>query len=199
MKITKLLFLLFVIAFCQNAFAQDKFLLRNGDEMLVKVLEITPDSVRFTNPSDSTKAVMQAIPKGSIFSITYQDGHKDVMPEFAQQQPETLSPAFLHAQGRTDAKRLYKAGGAFWATFGTSLLIPLGGPLIAVPTGAVVTLIDVPQKNIKASNPEYKRSPDYLKGYQKQAKNKKLVNSAAGLGTGTVLLVGAIAYAFSHY
>jgi hypothetical protein len=199
MRIIYALLAAICLTFCQPAIAQDKILLRNGDEMKVKILEVASDSVRFSNFSDSAKAVMQAIPKTHIFSITYQDGQRVVIPEFAQPQPETLSPGFLYAQGRSDARRFYKAGGAFWATFGTSLIIPLGGPLLAVPTGAVATLIDVPQRNIIASNPEYKRSPEYLRGYQKQAKNKKLGNAAAGLGTGTVVLFGALAYALSHY
>ena len=103
MRIIKLLFLALTLAFCQTAFAQDKLLLRNGDEMVVKVLEITPDSLLFTKTSDSVTVKAESILKSAIFSITYQNGKKDVMPE-PKQEPAPLSEGRLYATGRAGGK-----------------------------------------------------------------------------------------------
>ena len=191
MRITRLLFLALTLAFCQTAFAQDKLLLRNGDEMVVKVLEITPDSLLFTKTSDSAAVKAESILKSAVFSITYQNGKKDIMPE-PKHEPARLSEEILYSAGRADAKRLYKAGGVFWATFATTAALPLGGPFLGIPTGAVLTAVNVSDKNIRASDPSLKQSPDYLKGYQKQAKLKKLGNAAAGVGAGAAFAVGLV-------
>ena len=191
MKLASLLFTLISLTFCNAVFAQDKLLLRNGDEMMVKVLEITPDSLIFTQASDSAAVKAASISKNAVFSITYQGGKKDLMPE-PRYLPAPLSEEVLYATGRAEARQLYKANGTFWATFATSAALPIGGPLLGIPTGVVLSAVNVNEKYIRASDPAYKQSPSYLKGYQKQAKLKKAGNAAAGVGAGTAFAVGLV-------
>jgi len=199
MKLGALLFTLISLAFLPPAMAQDRLLLSNGNEMQVKVLEISADSVYYTSLSDTLHPKVQAQPKTAVFFVTYQNGTKQVMPETAQAQPAGYSEEVLYAQGRTDARHYYKAGSVFWTTFAATAALPLGGPLLGIPVGAVGTIINMPKKAMIASDPEFKKSPGYLKGYQQQAKQKKLGNAAAGLGAGTVLVLGLFMALIIHH
>lgn len=72
-------FLLIPIAYCQDIITT-----RTGDEIQVKVMEITPDDVRFTKPDKPE--VLLALPKTDIFMIKYANGTKDVF----NSEPQTL-------------------------------------------------------------------------------------------------------------
>ncbi len=176
-------------------FAQDKILYRNGQEAWVKVLEVGLDSVRYTSLTDSTNTKSQAVPAGSVFSVKYQDGKISLLADRASEQLYYTEEA-LYRQGRADARSYYKAGDAFWTTLGftvsSSVILPGIGTLVALGAGGVMSNANVPDNKIIASNPEFKQSPGYLEGYQKQAKSKKLGNAAAGFGAGTVVLGAAI-------
>jgi hypothetical protein len=81
MKYLTLLFTGFYLLFCTPIFGQDKMLDRNGNESLVKVIEITPDSIFYKTLSDSASATTYVIPKAEIFMITFKNGTKELFPE----------------------------------------------------------------------------------------------------------------------
>ena len=190
MRFIILLFLALTLALCQTALAQDKLLLRNGEEMLVRVLEISPDSVHFSAAADSASKELASLPKSSLFSITYQNGKVDVIAEKILAKQQILSDEQLYERGRLDAQKNHKAIGAFVGTAGATIVtgIPLGLPA-GLATGAVLGYTKVPEKRIKPSKRELLDYPSYRQGYIKQAEKKKRTNAAAGFATGMGLWV----------
>ncbi len=55
----------------------DKIILRNGDEFLVKVLEITPNDVKYKK-CDSPDGPLYVAKKADVFMITYANGTKEL-------------------------------------------------------------------------------------------------------------------------
>ncbi len=202
MPLRLLLLTAFLLPFLLPAFGQDKMLYQNGQEELVKVLEVSPDSVFFIGFSDSAQKKMVSTPKAAVFMITYQNGSKQVMkePEIIgnnrsndnYQEPAVLSESALYLQGQRDAKHFHNATGTYFGTLGPTLLLPLGGPILGLGAGVILTTARIPERKIVTPQPALKQHSSYLAGYQNQAKKKKLGNAAAGLGTGIVLLYAAI-------
>lgn len=192
MKLTGLLFLVFILAFCRVANAQDKILFRNGDEQVVKILEISPDTLYFTHTTDSAAKQIQRLPSNTVFSVTFQNGNRTLL---AQNPTAAYSQLDLYQQGRLEARRNYKATATFAGTFGSMLLFPLAAPVV----GTVLTVTKVPVSKIKASQPEFKLQKSYVDGYQKQARNKKLGNAAAGIAAGVGVYATFIAILLSAY
>ncbi len=63
--------------FCVTLNAQDKILLKNGDELNAKVIEITETEIKFKK-IDNLVGPTRVIYKSEIFSIKYENGTKDV-------------------------------------------------------------------------------------------------------------------------
>lgn len=63
--------------FCITLNAQDKILLKNGEELNAKVIEITETEVKFKK-FDNLTGPTRVIYKSEIFSIKYENGTKDV-------------------------------------------------------------------------------------------------------------------------
>ncbi len=68
--------------FLLNSFCQDILVLKNGDEIKVKVSEVLPDMVKYKKWGNQAGPIYSE-PKGNIFMIKYQNGSKDV---FANQE-----------------------------------------------------------------------------------------------------------------
>lgn len=69
--------------FCSSIIAQDKILLKNGDELNTKVTEITETEVKFKK-IDNLSGPTRVINKSEIFSIKYENGTKDVFNNTTQ-------------------------------------------------------------------------------------------------------------------
>ena len=59
------------------SFCQDILVLKNGDEIKVKVSEVLPDLIKYKK-WDNQDGPLYSEPKGNIFMIKYQNGSKDV-------------------------------------------------------------------------------------------------------------------------
>lgn len=70
-----MLVLIMSYAFCVNA--QDNIILRNGDELKGKVLEMTNDFIKF-KPSDNPNGPDYLYKKSEVFMIKYENGKKEV-------------------------------------------------------------------------------------------------------------------------
>ena len=94
-------------------------------------------------------------------------------------------PAVMYARGKADARLYYKGRGTLWGSAAASVIIPYG---YVVP----VTLALIKPKLNVAEVPDMKllQNEDYVRGYLKQAHNRKIGKAAAGAGIGTG--VGAI-------
>jgi|SRR5690606_34827200 len=182
------------LAISGSVLAQDKLLDQQGNEYLVKVLEISPDSVFYKPYQDSATTVIYVIPKSSVFMITYQNGVKDVFGNEKQQTQtsETQTPAMSSLDytrlGRNHAITYFQAKSAYWATLGSTLY----SPPLGLAVGAGIGLSAPPVRKLETPQPELLQNIHYVQGYQKQAKKQKLGKAAAGFGTGVGIYVAVV-------
>lgn len=171
-----------------HAAAQDVLLQTNGEELTGKVLSITPELVTYVGPTADTLR-MDA---GQVFLIRYANGTKEVLtrPTAAAAPALGLSRDAAYTQGRRDARTHFRAQGAFWGTYAATVSTGYGG----VATGLVVSLVRPNPLSFIVPNTELLKNPDYVKGYQRQAQNKKIGSAAGGFGAGigTLAVVGAV-------
>lgn len=73
----KCLLLISISVLVKTTFAQDLITLKSGDEIKSKVLEVTPDLIKYKNWSNP-EGPTYSISKGEIFMIKYANGTKDV-------------------------------------------------------------------------------------------------------------------------
>ncbi|GHA64785.1 hypothetical protein [Pontibacter akesuensis] len=85
----KLLLLLAMLLPCLASQAQDLLIKRNGDEIQVKVREISPDVIKYQR-FDNLEGPMISIAKADVFMIKYENGTKEV---FNQTARPTSQPA----------------------------------------------------------------------------------------------------------
>lgn len=85
-----LLTLLVLISLAKSLRAQDIIILKNGDDMNVKVTEITPDNIKFKKPDD-LDGPSYSIPKSEVFFIKYKNGKKDIFNSLSQEFAEKNS------------------------------------------------------------------------------------------------------------
>lgn len=169
-----------------RATAQDVILQTNGEEQTGKVLTITPELVTYVSPAADTLQLAAA----QVFLIRYANGTKEVLRRPAAPPPGLgLSREAAYAQGRSDARTHFRAPGAFWGTYGATVLTGYGG----VATGLVVSLVEPNPRNFVAPNATLLTNPDYMAGYQRQAHNKKIGSAAGGFGAGVGTLVVLVA------
>ena len=83
--------LLTLLAFCISiAHAQDQLIKRNGEELTVKVMEITPAEVKF-HRTDNPDGPLISVWKSDVFMIRYANGTKEVfntVPVYALAPPK---------------------------------------------------------------------------------------------------------------
>ena len=96
-------FLLFVLlALVSGAtHAQDTLTKRNGDELLVKILEITPAEVKFRR-ADNLDGPIVSVWRSDVFMIRYANGTKEVfnsVPVYSPARPPAQAVATAPAKG----------------------------------------------------------------------------------------------------
>ncbi|OON68356.1 hypothetical protein [Hymenobacter sp. CRA2] len=73
-----LLLLVFALCFAHAARAQDILTKRTGDELSVKVLEVTPTEIRYKR-TDNPDGPLFVVMRADVFMIKYANGTKEVM------------------------------------------------------------------------------------------------------------------------
>ena len=73
----KLLLLIAMLSSSLFGFTQDKLTKKNGEEIQVKVLEITPDLIKYKR-FDNLEGPTISIYKREVFMINYANGVKDI-------------------------------------------------------------------------------------------------------------------------
>ncbi|MET4105696.1 hypothetical protein [Hymenobacter sp. UYP22] len=169
-----------------RASSQDVILLSNGEELTGKVLTITPELVTYLSSSADTLRVAAT----QIFLIRYPNGTKDVFQRQATAPPlPGLTKEAAYTQGRRDARAYFKAPGAFWGTYGATIVTAGYGGLGGVATGAAVSLTPPKEQNFRVPDPALLKDPNYVAGYRHQAQNKKIGSAAGGFGAGLGTMV----------
>jgi hypothetical protein len=167
------------------SFAQDVILKSNGEEIPGKVITITPEQVTYISAAEGRSDTLR-LASNTVFLIRYANGTKDVLHNPAAPTEPAMPKDEAYMRGRLDARKLYKAPGAFWGTYASTI--------VGVGYGGIITGVAVGAAKPKAQNfvvPEAKllQNPDYMAGYQKQAHKKKIGSVAGGFGAGVGTLV----------
>ncbi|GAB3536581.1 hypothetical protein GCM10027443_27270 [Pontibacter brevis] len=182
----------------QSAFAQDQIVKVNGDEIPARVLEITLEEILYRQPDSLEEAVFR-IPNAEVFMIRYENGTKEV---FTQNLPgneavtdKVMSSTELYLLGKRDASMYYKGNGVMWGSAAsTALAFPYG-----YAGAAVLGLTSVKAHKNRVSDMALLSYPDYVRGYEEQAKSKKARKAIAGAGIGTGVVLGAVILILSSW
>lgn len=192
------LLLIMLTLVLQSALAQDFIVKVNGDEIPARVMEITLQEVVYLQP-DTTEEMTFRIPKKEVFMIRFGNGTKEVFTENLPEQKaiaeEALSAEQLYRLGTRDAILYYKGNGVMWGSAAsTALLFPYG------LAGAAILGFTPPGLHPdKVSDVGLLSYPEYVRGYQGQAKRQKRKKAAAGAGIGAAVVVGAVLVVLSTW
>ena len=190
-----------LIAFAAQA--QDTLILKSGQELKVKVLEILSTEIKY-KPFDNLDGAVYQVDKPLVFMIKFANGKKEVIevttaqtatntqnlanvaPQTANNSPNTEN---LCDKGTADARVNYKCQncGAGWASATSVLLSPLAG----VIAGSVMASTPPQMSNLNVPNQSLMANAQYAGCYQGEAHKikKKGVWTGVGIGSATWLLL----------
>jgi hypothetical protein len=172
--------------------AQDVILQTNGEEQPGKVLTITPDFITYLS-SEAGRSDTLHLAASSVFLIRYANGTKEVITKLMEVPTERpMSKEEAYTRGKLDARRYYRAPGAFWGTYGATVATFYGGPIV----GVAIAATKPKPRNFIVPEAKLLQDPNYTAGYQRQAQNKKIGSAAGGLGAGVGTIVVAFAVIF---
>lgn len=187
MKIFILLTSFFLAFF--TASAQDVLTRRNGEELQVKVTEVTPTEVKY-KLFDNPEGPVYTLPKSQVFSVQYQKGQKEVFPE----QAPAAAGENMYLKGKSDALTSYRNyNGAGTGTLVTSMVSPVLGLIPAIACSATPPK----EENLGYTHADFLRNSEYRAGYTQQAKKIKSrkVWKNWSIGLGANLLVFLVIHA----
>lgn len=184
------LLLLCLGLFTGSAQAQHDVILHiDGREVNARVLVITPVDISYL-PTDTAATDTLHVAASQVFLIRYANGTREVI-QHAKPAAPALSGADARSMGVMDARKNFRAPGAFWGTFGATVAYPPAGLVV----GTVIAASRPSPVNIITSDRALLQNPEYMSGYRQQAQRKKLGKAAAGFGTGVgTLAVAAIIF-----
>ncbi len=182
-----LLLFIFITCLVKVSYSQDIITLKNGEEIISKVLNIGPNDVTFKK-FDNLNGPSYTILKTNIFFIKYENGIKDIFNEIElADNKAAITSENLFMEGTKDATLHYpiRYTGAGWTLANSILLSPIGGLVTAVLCSSVKPNngnLDVPYKE-KMSN------LSYLDAYRNTAHKmkKKKIWTNFGIGSGAYL------------
>ena len=126
--------IVFTILLALHANAQDIITTTKGEEMYVKVLEVTSTLIKY-KLSDTTNTDIHTIETAAVFMIKYKNGSKDVFSKetnflaenYKNTQSNSQSRITMAERGKNDAKLYYH--GASGCVVGT-VLATLSGDIV---------------------------------------------------------------------
>jgi hypothetical protein len=174
----KLFFILFISLIFFRGQAQDIVLTTAGEELMVKVTELTLTDVVYKYP-DSLQNPALTIPKKLVFLIKYANGTKAIITPFSPEKSANASqdPKAMYQRGRLDARKNYRGNGAMWGSAASILFAGIPGPVIIAAFPPKIKYQEV-------SDITLLQNPHYTSGYKSEAHRKKLGKTATGAGIG---------------
>jgi hypothetical protein len=165
----------------QVAMAQDVIVKINGDELKAIVQEITTSDIIYLS-ADTTDTLSYKLAKAEVFMVRFANGTKEVftenLPSETIAKATIVDPAVMYQKGRQDARSYYNGTGAM---LGSAASVFLAGPVVPIIIGAVK-----PRARYNKALPAASlQDPNYVRGYEKQAHNRKIGKAALGFGVGT--------------
>lgn len=193
----------FRLTFSQAPAAQDTIYLMNGHVIGEKIIDTILGAVTILDSKKPEKKLHYE--HDQLYMIRFADGYK----RYYYQQDTTIGnwltrdEMWMYMKGETDARKGFKARGAFIGA-GISGIVggmtgTFWGPVAPYGFMALsgITKVRIRQETI--SNPTYVESDAYILGYERVARQKRKIKSLIG---GTIGLgIGYILYAalHSHY
>jgi len=165
--------------------AQDTLVLLNGKTIPVKNVELGGYTAAYRTAKPKSR--LKHIDYENMFSIKYADGTERIIyqPDSTEQGDYSIEQMRLYIRGEQDAKLYYKNNANKWAAFafggGISYFGFYGilGPAIY---STVVGSSSPDMSKQKVSDPALLQFPEYVEGYQRKVRDKKIKNSIiAGL------------------
>ena len=170
--------------------SQDTLYTRNGDEVKVKVLLVTMNSVTYKK-SDNLDGPTYEILKSETAFIKYQNGTKDIFytENTIPKKHETIDASCFQAQ--KDAKKYYHRIGFSGA--GT-LITCLASPLLGLIPAILCSSTTPNNKRLDYPNAELMKNNVYNECYTNAARSKKSkrVWTYWGIGLGVNIAVATI-------
>jgi hypothetical protein len=172
--------------------AQDIITKSNGEELKVKVLEVTQNEVKYKR-FDQQDGPIFTISKSEIFMLKYQNGSKDIFSESTNSNNSEANKNDMSQKGKDDAKTFYKGknSGAGWTSAATIVL----SPVLGVIPAAICASNEPSDENLNAPNEKLMKNNDYNNAYTEQAhktKKKKIWKSfgiSSGIWVAIILLL----------
>lgn len=191
----KVLFVLLLAVISLSAFAQDKIVTTNGDEIPCKVTKITAKNIKYRIFGSADSSIL-SMSKKSIFSITYESGVKEVFNEthVDDNDPEGhWDKRSMASQGKADAKQNYR--GYKGARAGTVITATLTSPLAGLIPAIVCSCVKPKDKNLNYPDETLMQNKEYANAYRKQAHTMKSGKVWGGWGLGVGLNAAIIVIA----
>ncbi len=190
-------FILIAMLIASIGFSQDIITQKNGDNLVVKILEITPTEVKYKN-IDEEDGPLFIIYKSEISSIQYKNGNKVVFSNTVAPSANTSGASTtstidenvdLCTQAAKDAKRFYKAQNVgAGGTIATNIIL---SPLFGLIPAAICSSVEPREKNLNSPSPKLLDNPNYNNCYKKEAykAKKKKIWISYGISSGLWLIL----------
>lgn len=180
-----LLTLCLFIAFVVVAKAQDVIILKSGDEISAKVLEVNVSDIKYKK-AENLDGPSYSIDKSEVFMIKYKNGTKDVFntiensnskdsntkeDEESKYVPPASNANDMNYQGQVDASTYYQGyKGAGTGTFLTTFFFSgLAGLIPAIACSST----SPSDENLMYPKSDLMKNSDYNNGYRQEAKRIK--------------------------
>lgn len=179
-------------------FGQDIITLLTAEEIKAKVIEVTPDLIKYN--LFGTDAPLYSIHRSTVFSIKYSDGRielitkpviiKQVTEDTTQEEPDVeaviVKPKVDYCyQGELDAYNYHRRG---FGNFALGFFFPILGSI-----GVAASEPAPPPPNVP-TNSEVRANQDYMDCYARSAKKQNINNAVTGALISIALTLTLIAF-----
>ena len=199
-----ILLLLSLLIIGLNVKAQDVIIMKDGDDLHAKVLEVTTNEIKYER-----KGKISEMKKSDAVMIRYKDGKKQYFNERLEAEEElreknkvvkidtilNLSDSAMSARGTMDAKKYYRKykSAESWTTTITFLTSPFIGLFPAI----AFTVTPPKDKNLNCPNPALLNVPAYGDAYRAKARKMKTGKTWLGYGMGSAICIAVAIFVSS--
>lgn len=183
------LFLAICLFSVSGIFAQDNIILKNGDEIKSKIIEVATAEIKYSKFENPTGPVYTIL-KSDVFMIKYENGSKDTFNPIEKPTSNESTNDNLFAKGQMDASKYYK--GYSGAGAGT-LIVSLLSPLVGLVPAIICSSTQPNDANLTYPNSDLMKKTDYYNGYTSKSKRiksgKVWKNWGVALGVNLILSI----------
>lgn len=169
--------------------SQDVLTLQNGEEVKVKVVEISATELKYKK-FENVDGPVYTMGLKNIFMIVYENGTKDIFNSSKIAELDSPEDSFdSFSKGQNDARIYYKS---YKAAGTVTLLTSLLSPLVGLVPALACSLTPPNDENLDYPSHEKMKNSDYSQGYKNRAKKTKSgkvwMNWGIGFGVNVALI-----------